>query len=91
MTIFFFIEAVDPKYGMMTFMQYVEMRRAEVREGLWLADKNAVAGMSKINPFPATQARLNRMRLKPVKPPKPFTPTVQKVSNAVPTTPSKPR
>jgi len=64
-----------------------------MREGLWLADKNAVPGMSRINPFPATQAQLKRMRPKPVKPPKPVTPTVKKVAAvpvAEPLTPPKP-
>jgi hypothetical protein len=32
---------------MMKFMQYIEMR---VMEGLWLNDKNAIVGLSKIVP-----------------------------------------
>jgi hypothetical protein len=45
-----------------------------MQEGLWLADRNAIPGMSKINPFPATQAQLKKLRPKPVKPPKQVTP-----------------
>jgi len=29
-----------------------------MREGLWLADKNAVPGMSRIDPLPAIKAKL---------------------------------
>jgi hypothetical protein len=53
-------------------MKYRSFREyCELREGLWLADKNAVPGMSKINPFPTTQAELKRTRAKPMKIPKP--------------------
>jgi hypothetical protein len=38
---------------MMTFNEFKRMR-----EGLWLADKNAVAGMSRIDPLAATQTTL---------------------------------
>ncbi len=39
--------------GFITFQEYVQLR-----EGLWLADKNAVPSMSRINPFPTTLSRL---------------------------------
>ena len=52
---------------MMTFREYVQMR-----EGLWLADKNAAPGMSRMNPFPATQARLKPILTKPVRAVKPL-------------------
>ena len=38
---------------MMTFSEW-----RSLREGLWLADKNAMPGMSRINPFPTTQCAL---------------------------------
>jgi hypothetical protein len=41
---------------MLTFWEDIE-----VREGLWLADKNAVLGMTRINPFPAKHAQLKRI------------------------------
>jgi hypothetical protein len=57
---------VKRKYGMNRpdpkFQEWLAMR-----EGLWLADKNAVAGMSRIDPLPATQTTL-----------KPSTPTKSK-------------
>ncbi len=52
---------------MMTFDEW----RA-LREGLWLADKNAMPGMSRISPFPTTQAHLKKIRGKPLKPAKPI-------------------
>jgi hypothetical protein len=64
--------------GAMSFREYLTMR-----EGLWLPDKKAVPGMSRINPFPATQAQLKRIRAKPTPTPKPFKPTVQPVANVV--------
>jgi hypothetical protein len=82
-----FPEAVDPKYGMMTFTQYMALRQAELDEGLWLADKNAVPGMSRINPFPVTQARLKQTGPKPIKPLKPFTPP--KFVRGVPSKPTR--
>ena len=51
---------------MMTFSEW----RA-LREGLWLADKNAMQGMSRLNPFPTTQAHLKKIRGKPIEPAKP--------------------
>jgi hypothetical protein len=68
-----------------TLKRYIEMT-----EGLWLADKNAAPGVSKINPFPATQAQLKRTRPKPVNtlppftPPKPVKATITKVGTVVP-------
>jgi hypothetical protein len=64
----FLIERATLHIRMMTFKQFFDMA-----EGLWLADKNAVPDLSKINPFPATQAKLKRMRPKPIKPRKLFT------------------
>ena len=58
----FFLLAHRKYYmGFATFREYVQMR-----EGLWLADKNAVPGMSKLNPFPATQTKLKRIAPKPL-------------------------
>ena len=45
-----------------TFSEYVQMR-----EGLLLPDRPVTPGGSRINPFPATQARLKQMKPKPVK------------------------
>jgi hypothetical protein len=50
-----------------------------LREGLWLADKNAIPGMSRMNPFPATQKRFKAITPKRAHKPKPFAPTVCKV------------
>jgi hypothetical protein len=70
----------------MTFKQFLELD-----EGMWLPDKNAVPGMSRINPFPATHARLKRIMPKPVKPPKLFPPTVRPVGSLPrPSFPMKP-
>lgn len=46
-----------------TFSEYVQMR-----EGLLLPDRPVTPGGLRINPFPATQARLKQMKPKPVKP-----------------------
>jgi hypothetical protein len=62
---------------MTTFAEYVHMR-----EGLWLDDKNALVGMSKFNPFPATKGRLKWTKPKPVKPTDPFKPAVQQVTGS---------
>lgn len=83
----FLIERAALHTRMMTFKQFVE-----TMEGLWLSDRNALPGMSKINPFPATQDQLKRTRARPIKPPKPFTPpkpikaTITKVASVVPGT-----
>jgi len=60
-----------------TFYEWLALKS----EGLWLPDKAAVPGMSRINPFPATQERLKAIAPKKPKPPKPFTPTVAKVGS----------
>lgn len=62
-------------HQLLTFSEWLALRT----EGLWMPDKNAVPGMSKINPFPATQARLKGMTPKKPKAPQPFKPTVAPV------------
>jgi hypothetical protein len=63
---------------MMSFVQYVRMP-----EGLWLADKHAVPGMSNVNPLIARKSRTkqskpsgNGTHQKAIKLPNPFHPTV---------------
>jgi hypothetical protein len=58
---------------MMTFMQYMEMRATE---GLWLNDKNAVPGMSKIiPPSPPKKSRSTAPpKIRPVHAPRPAKP-----------------
>jgi hypothetical protein len=69
--------------GFVTFQEYLQMR-----EGLWLADKNAVPGMGRINPFPATQSRLKTMLAKPMLAKPMQTPKLPKPTfKRVPTTP----
>ncbi len=58
-----------------TFSDWLALRT----EGLWLPDRNAVPGMSKINPFPATQAQLKGIAPKKPKVPHPLQPTVAPV------------
>jgi hypothetical protein len=62
-----------------TFKQYVEMR-----EGLLLPDRPPAKGITRINPFPTTNA--HRRRLKPRSPriAPPFPPTVRAVAQVVP-------
>ena len=48
-----------------TFKEYVFHRE----EGTWLPNKPIVASMGKINPFPISQGRRDRLVTKPVKPP----------------------
>ncbi len=62
-----------------TFKQYVEMR-----EGLLLPDRPPATGLSRINPFPTTDAHRRRLKPKPVKAPNPFKPTVRPVTQVVP-------
>jgi hypothetical protein len=50
-----------------------------VREGLWLPDKAAIPGMSRLNPFPTTQKHLKAHAPAKPKPPNPFKPTIAKV------------
>ena len=62
-------------------MRYLGLKEYVARrdEGTWLPNQPIVAGMSKINPFPVTQARLNRIVSPQAKPPgqvKPAVPTV---------------
>ncbi len=65
---------------MMTFTDYMAMR-----EGLWLADKNAVLGMSRVNPYPPAGSGRHPASPTPVKPPKP---TVPKAPGVAPTKPT---
>jgi hypothetical protein len=53
-------------------------------EGLWLPNKPIVAGMGKINPFPVTQARLDRIVTKAGKPPAQVKPAVPTVPKSIP-------
>ena len=50
-----------------------------VREGLWMPDKAAVPGLSRLNVTPMTNTQRKRLVSKPVKLPNPFKPTVAKV------------
>jgi hypothetical protein len=49
---------------MVTFQEYIA-----IGEGLWLAEKNAVKGMIRSNPFPSTQERLKKIAPKSFKQP----------------------
>lgn len=62
-----------------TFKQYVEMR-----EGVLLPNRPPAKGLSRINPFPTTNARRRRIMPKPARPSNPFPPTVRPVSEVVP-------
>ncbi len=62
-----------------TFRQYVEMR-----EGLLLSDRAPAKGISRINPFPTTDAHRRRFKPKPAKVANPFPPTVRPVPQVVP-------
>ena len=61
------------KYRMKSFKEY-----CEIQEGLWLSDKNALPGMSKLNPQLPMRT--------PIKPPKPFVPKPPKLVRLKPTT-----
>jgi hypothetical protein len=63
---------------MMTFSEFVAMK-----EGLVLPDRPTATGMSRINPFPTTDAHRKRIRSSPVKKAKPFAATVTHVSHVV--------
>jgi len=63
----------------LSFKQYVEMR-----EGLLLPDRPPAKGLTRINPFPTTDAHRRRLKPKPVKAPNPFKPTVRPVRQVVP-------
>jgi hypothetical protein len=55
------------KYGVMSFKAFVAMK-----EGLLLPDRPPAMGLSRINPFPTTNAHRKRMK------PCPFPPTLIK-------------
>ena len=63
-----------------SFGKYVEMR-----EGLLLPDRPSALGLSRINPFPTTDAHRRRFKSKPIKASTPFQPTVRPVKEIVPT------
>lgn len=62
-----------------SFKQYVELR-----EGLLLPDRPPAKGVSRINPFPTTNAHRRRLKAKPAKTPNAFPPTVRRVAEIVP-------
>lgn len=62
-----------------SFKQYVQMR-----EGLNLPDRPPDKGLTRINPFPTTNAHRRRIAPKPVRKPNPFAPTVRAVAEVVP-------
>jgi hypothetical protein len=64
---------------MLTFEEYLMLR-----EGLPLADRPPAKGLSKINPFPTTNAHRRRLRGFGAQPAKPFPPTVRAVPEVVP-------
>lgn len=64
---------------MMSFKQFVAMQ-----EGLWLPDRAAVSGLSKINPFPTTNAHRKKLVPKKVKAPPPVSPFKATVRQVVP-------
>lgn len=66
-------------YGVMSFKEFLA-----VQEGLLLPDRPPVKGLSRINPFPTSQAHRQRWHAKPVKPSKPFAPTIRRVAEVVP-------
>jgi len=59
---------------MKTFHEWLAEREQRQGEGLWLNDKNAVIGLSKMNPLPRDSS-VNKSLSK--KPPKPATPGVK--------------
>lgn len=63
-----------------TFSEWLAMRN----EGLLLPDRPPLKGMTRINPFPCTDAQRKRFHPKPFKKPKPFAPTIRKVIEVVP-------
>jgi len=63
-----------------TFQEYVIRRD----EGLWLPNQSIVAGMGKMNPFPVTQARLDRIVPEPTKPTATVKPAVPTVPKSIP-------
>lgn len=63
----------------LTFKQYIE-----IREGLLLADRPPATVLSRINPFPTTDAHRRRLKPMPVKASNPFKPTLRPVTQVVP-------
>lgn len=63
----------------LTFKQYIE-----IREGLLLADRPPATGLSRINPFPTTDAHRRRLKPMPVKASNPFKPTLRPIAQVVP-------
>jgi hypothetical protein len=57
---------------MMSFREYLGLR-----EGLWLADKNAVPGMTNVNPLLTRKTRSKGATRKPSRAANPFTPVWQ--------------
>lgn len=51
---FFFIDGERKYFTMMTFSEYVQ-----IKEGLWLNDKNALPGLSRLNPLPMQPKKKN--------------------------------
>jgi hypothetical protein len=68
---------------MKMFHEWLAERQRRQCEGLWLNDKNAVIGLSKLNPLPRDSA-VNKSLSKKPKAPKPATPTRQPVMPARP-------
>lgn len=64
---------------MMSFREFLE-----IEEGLLLPSRPIRKGLTRINPFPTTNAHRKRLHAKPVKPKKPFAPIVRKVAEIVP-------
>jgi hypothetical protein len=62
-----------------SFKQFIEMQ-----EGLILPDRPPAQGLSRINPFPTTNAHRRRLVSKPARKPNPFPPTVRAVAEVVP-------
>ena len=56
----------------------------ELREGALLPDRPPAKGLSRINPFPTTNAHRRRLVPKPARKPNPFPPTVRPVAEIVP-------
>lgn len=64
---------------MMSFREFLE-----IEEGLLLPSRPPRKGLTRINPFPTTNAHRKRLHAQPMKPPKLFPPTVRKVKEIVP-------
>jgi hypothetical protein len=55
--------------SMKTFHEWLAERQQRQCEGLWLNDKNAVIGLSKMNPLPRDSAVNKSLKQKPKPPP----------------------